>query len=78
MKDLGDATKITGTISHHFTPAELLGLQEIVARRDLRLLDLTEARQPLRTAAVAPQPSFNFRAKKIDGPMEAQKARAVA
>ena len=78
VKDLGDATKITGTISHHFTPAELLGLQEIVARRDLRLLDLTEARQPLRTAAVAPQPSFNFRAKKIDGPMEAQKARAVA
>ena len=68
--DLGDATKITGTISHHFTPAELLGLQEIVAKRDLRLLALTEAASPLRAAQCNPQPSFNFRAKKQDGPME--------
>ena len=70
IKDLGDATKITGTISHHFTPAELSGLQEIVAKRDLRLLSLTEQAQPLRSAMVSKQPSFNFRAKKMDGPME--------
>jgi anaerobic magnesium-protoporphyrin IX monomethyl ester cyclase len=42
IRDLGDATKITGTISHQFTGMELLGLQEIVARRDLRLLDMAE------------------------------------
>lgn len=71
VRDLGDATKITATISHYFTPAELMGLQEIVARRDLRLLDLTEARQPLRPAGLHKEESFNFRPKKLDGPMEA-------
>ncbi|MBP98391.1 B12-binding domain-containing radical SAM protein [Candidatus Poribacteria bacterium] len=40
--DLGDATKITATISHRFSPMDLIGLQEIVARKDLRLLDLSE------------------------------------
>jgi len=40
--DLGDATKITATISHQFSPMNLLGLQEIVNLRDLRLLDLAE------------------------------------
>ena len=70
IADLGDATKITGTISHHFTGVELLGLQEIVAKRDLRLLDLAEARHPLSAPMMEKQPSFNFRAKKIDGPME--------
>ena len=40
--DLGDATKITATISHNFSPVELLGLQQIVASRDLRLLDQSE------------------------------------
>lgn len=68
--DLGDATKITATISHRFTGVELLGLQEIVAKRDLRLLALAEAadqpREPLHVA----QPSFNFRAKRLPGPIE--------
>ena len=40
--DLGDATKITGTISKYFTPVELLGLQKIVHDKDLRNLELTE------------------------------------
>ena len=40
--DLGDATKITATISHRFSAMEILGLQERVAQRDLRLLDLSE------------------------------------
>ena len=73
--DLGDATKITGTISHHFTPAELLGLQEIVAKRSLRLLDMTEKQQPLRNAMLDKSPSFNFRPKKLDGPMETFRTR---
>jgi len=42
VMDLGDATKITAIISHKFSPMNLLGLQEIVAKKDLRLLDLTE------------------------------------
>lgn len=67
--DLGDATKITAAISHQFTGLELLGLQEIVAKRDLRLLDLAEkAWQPKKLAA--PEPSFNFRAKRQPGPLE--------
>ena len=37
--DLGDATKITGIISHDFGPMELLGLQAIVFNRDLRSLE---------------------------------------
>ena len=64
IEDLGDATKITGTISHNFTGVELLGLQEIVATRNLRLLDQYEAAHAPRSALVFPQPSFNFRASK--------------
>ena len=43
--DLGDATKITATIAHNFSPVELLGLQQVVASRDLRLLDQSEDAQ---------------------------------
>ena len=69
IADLGDATKITGTISHHFTGMELLGLQEIVAKRDLRLLDIAERAWVPKTLA-APAPSFNFRPKRQPGPLE--------
>ena len=69
VADLGDATKITGTISHNFSPMELLGLQDIVAKRDLRLLDLSEAAyQPRKLRA--PAESFNFRPKRQPGPLE--------
>jgi len=40
--DLGDATKITATISHKFSAMDLLGLQQMVSSRDLRLLELSE------------------------------------
>jgi anaerobic magnesium-protoporphyrin IX monomethyl ester cyclase len=40
--DLGDASKITATISHKFSAMDLLGLQKIVSSRDMRLLDLSE------------------------------------
>ncbi len=73
--ELGDASKITGVISHQFSPMELLGLQQIVAARDLRLLDLSEKHwkankktdfQPM----VNPQESFNMMKKKVQAPLE--------
>lgn len=67
--DLGDATKITATISHNFTGMELLGLQEIVAKRDLRLLELAEKASKERPALNEPKESFNFRPKRLPGPM---------
>jgi radical SAM superfamily enzyme YgiQ (UPF0313 family) len=71
VADLGDATKITAVISHNFTGLELLGLQEIVAQRNLRVLDQAEKYwgRPGATNVAAPQESFNFRRKKIDGPI---------
>jgi anaerobic magnesium-protoporphyrin IX monomethyl ester cyclase len=70
--DLGDATKITAVISHNFTGLELLGLQEIMAQRNLRILDQAEKAFGARAATGIAQPreSFNFRAKKINGPIE--------
>ena len=62
IMDLGDATKITGTISHNFTGVELLGLQQIVKDRNLRLLDQFEHGHT--QYKVFPQPSPNFRASK--------------
>lgn len=70
IKDLGDATKITGTISHQFTGMELLGLQEIVARRDLRLLEMAERAWTPREDLIAKRESFNFRPKRQPGPLE--------
>jgi radical SAM superfamily enzyme YgiQ (UPF0313 family) len=34
LLDLGDATKITGVISHNFNPVELLGLRELMVNLD--------------------------------------------
>lgn len=71
IKELGDASKITAIISHNFTGLELLGLQEIVAQWNLRLLDQAElhwGRSEAEPVAV-PQPSTNFKRKKIDGPI---------
>lgn len=68
--DLGDATKITATISRGFTGMELLGLQEIVARRDLRLLDLAQKAYKPRDAITSPRQSFSFRGKRQPGPLE--------
>jgi radical SAM superfamily enzyme YgiQ (UPF0313 family) len=70
IADLGDATKITATISHRFTGVELLGLQEVVAKRDLRLLALAEEAGVQREPMHSPEASFNFRAKRLPGPME--------
>ena len=77
VQDLGDATKITATISHNFSPVELLGLQDIVAKRDLRLLDLSEAAYTPRKLRT-PAPSFNFKPKRQPGPLEAIKVKVAA
>ena len=37
--DLGDATKITATISHNFNAVELLGLRELMLTRDAKRID---------------------------------------
>ena len=74
VQDLGDASKITAVICHKFSAMELLGLQHIVAQRDLRLLDQAEKHWGTAdtvTAPIAvPRSSFNFINKKIDAPIE--------
>ncbi|MBI5202077.1 MAG: B12-binding domain-containing radical SAM protein [Elusimicrobia bacterium] len=71
--DLGDATKPTAVISHQFSAVELIGLQDIVLKRDLRLLDQAErhfAGAKLNPVA-QPRSSFNFVPKKIKAPVAA-------
>jgi anaerobic magnesium-protoporphyrin IX monomethyl ester cyclase len=58
--DLGDASKITAVISHNFTAMELLGLQEIIAQWNMRLLKQAQVR-----GGIYPKDSFNFRRKKV-------------
>jgi len=71
--DLGDASKITATISHKFSASDLLGLQQIVTLRDLRLLELSEKHWHESDKAIKPtaQPGEvkNFIAKKIATPL---------
>lgn len=73
--DLGDASKITAVISHMFSPMDLLGLQEIVHRKDLRLLELSEehwnASNGGASPLAVPQPTFNIRRERVSGPIEA-------
>jgi radical SAM superfamily enzyme YgiQ (UPF0313 family) len=74
VADLGDASSISGTISHNFTGMELLGLQQIMYKKDLRLLDQAEKawREVAgnRPPVVQPRDSFNMRRKKIQAPVE--------
>ncbi|MBE7438851.1 MAG: B12-binding domain-containing radical SAM protein [Spirochaetales bacterium] len=73
--DLGDASKITAVISHLFSGIELVGLQEIVATRNLRLLDVVEnqwrslGRTQNLSLGSQPRPSFNFVARKVKAPI---------
>ncbi|BDX07754.1 B12-binding domain-containing radical SAM protein [Planctobacterium marinum] len=74
LMDLGDASKITGVISHNFSPVQLLGLQEIVYQKNLRLLDVSEkhyanAQEHIKPIAV-PKESFNIQKTKTSSPME--------
>ncbi len=74
VADLGDASRITAVICHKFSAMELLGLQQIVAVRDLRLLDQAEAHwasaDDVMKPVARPEASLNFERKKIKAPME--------
>ncbi len=75
IAELGDASSISATISHHFTGVELIGLQEIIYKKDLRLLALAEKnwhRNRKQEQINYPQDSINFKSKSVRGPMEAE------
>jgi radical SAM superfamily enzyme YgiQ (UPF0313 family) len=71
---LGDASKITAVISHRFSPLQLLGLQQIVMQRDLRLLDIAEKHwgraDELINPLAGPKESFNMVKAKVQAPIE--------
>ena len=73
IEDLGDASKPTATISRNFTAVELIGLQNIVMTRNLRLLDLFEkhwiATRKTDVDVVSMQKSWNFERKRISAPI---------
>lgn len=77
IADLGDASKITAVISHKFSAMELLGLQQIVMNRDLRLLEQAEKHwggaDGVVVPVAVPQESFNIVKKKIQAPAEPKK-----
>lgn len=74
VEDLADASKITAVISHRFSGMQLLGLQEILAKRDSRLLDQAEkhwsASEVYPPPLATPKDSFNIVKKKVDAPLE--------
>ena len=71
--DLGDASSISGTISENFSAIELIGLQELVLKRDLRSLDLAEKhynKSRIKNYKIhEAEESFNFIPKKLNGPL---------
>lgn len=73
IEDLGDASKITAVISHKFSAMQLLGLQEIVAKRDLRLLDQAKKHWGHTDDSIfpiaKPQESWNMMKRKISTPL---------
>jgi len=74
IEDLGDASKVTSVISHKFSAMELLGLQQIVATRDLRLLDQAEKHwgvaDTVMNTLAEPRESFNVVKKKLKAPIQ--------
>jgi len=73
IMDLGDASKITAVISHEFSALQLLGLQQIVYLKDLRLLAQSEQHwgnaQALTTPLAAPKVTFNLKPLRVSGPL---------
>ena len=74
IMDLGDASKPTCTICHKFSPGILMGLQQIVLEKNLRLLTQTEKHwagaDALTQSLAVPKTSFNIINKKVNAPME--------
>lgn len=77
IKELGDASSISAVISHKFSGMELLGLQQIVYKKDLRLLAQAEkhwGKSDEVTVPVAyPKSSFNIRKKNQASPIEVER-----
>jgi radical SAM superfamily enzyme YgiQ (UPF0313 family) len=77
IKSLGDASDITAVISHKFSAMELMGLQQIVYKKDKRLLNQAEHHwghaDELMNAIVKPSPSFNIRKSKASSPLEGER-----
>jgi len=74
IMDLGDASKITAVISHEFSALQLLGLQQIVYLKDLRILEQSENHWASTHTSTIPmavaQDSFNLRPYRVSGPIE--------
>ena len=74
IMDLGDASKITAVISHEFSAVQLLGLQQIVYLKDLRILEQSENHWASTHTSTIPmavaQDSFNLRPYRVSGPIE--------
>ena len=82
IKALGDASQITAVISHKFSGMELLGLQQIMYHKDLRLLQQAEHHwghaDELMNSLAKPTPSFNIRKNKESSPVESERRSFVA
>ena len=81
LLDLGDASSITAVISHEFSGVELVGLQEIMFRRDFRLLEQARAHseangRPIRPMA-GPRENSQFIPKKTKAPVAPRKLLKV-
>lgn len=74
IMDLGDASKISAVISHDLSAVQLLGLQEIVYQKNLRLLDQSEKHWKEAAKHIEPvakhRDSFNVQPVRIAGPIE--------
>lgn len=74
--ELGDTTNPSGVISHKFSAMDLVGLQEIVHQRDLRLLDQAERTwgngDPdfCKNVAIPNLKPWNILRKKVAAPLE--------
>jgi anaerobic magnesium-protoporphyrin IX monomethyl ester cyclase len=74
IEDLGDASSISATISHNFNAIELMGLQQIVYKKDRRLLSIVEKQwkegRIERKPIAVPKSNFSFSDKILKAPIE--------
>lgn len=79
--ELGDASSITAVISHKFSAMDLIGLQQIIYLRDLRLLNQAEKHWAKSDSTIEPvavhEESFNFISKKVQAPIEEEKRASI-
>jgi anaerobic magnesium-protoporphyrin IX monomethyl ester cyclase len=77
--DLGDASKISAVISHKFSAMELLGLQQIIYHKDIRLLEQSEKHwntaDEVTIPIAYPKNSFNIQKNKKSTPIESERRK---